>query len=923
MNKRLNELHKLGQSIWYDNIQRSLLASGEFDELIAAGVLGMTSNPTIFEKAISGSTDYDEALKTLIAAGLELDTIYEELILEDIAAAADLLYKVYERTNGADGYVSVEVRPTLATETDETINEAKRLFKKLNRPNIMIKVPATPQGIPAIKALSAEGININVTLIFSIERYEDVAKAYLAGLEQRLAASEDISHVASVASFFVSRVDTKVDQQLDKLGNNSLKGKIGIANSKSAYLRFRKIFDGERWDKLKQAGAHLQRPLWASTSTKNPAYPDTLYMDNLIGPDTVNTAPPHTLEAFIDHGRVSLTLEKDTDQALAQLEQLDALGIDLDQVTRELQDEGVEAFANSFHLLMNSLSVKRIQLQSEASFLSADLGGSQGDVNHALREIAERKVTERIWEHDFTVWKPEPAEITNRLGWLHIARKMKDEIPQLEEFVSEIRQAGFTQALLLGMGGSSLAPQVFSKTFGVGEGALELAVLDSTDPGAIATQVANLDLPRTLFIVSTKSGGTVETLSLFKYFYNLVAATVDGENPGQRFIAITDAGSNLDKLAAQHQFRKTFHNDPNIGGRYSALSHFGLVPAALIGVDLEKLLERAADMEHYRAAYLGAILGELAKHGRDKLTLFCSPEISSFGDWVEQLIAESTGKEGKGILPVIGEAVNLASFYGNDRIFVTLQLSPDATLDELLEDLAGIGHPVVKMQLHGLYDLGEQFFLWELATAVAGSRLQINPFDQPNVEAAKVLAREMVRTYLERGKLPELKSGMELEGITIYPDQSLEIKATRSARDVIDQFLAEAKPSGYVALQVYIQPSPEADLVLQELRKQLRDQTRAATSLGYGPRFLHSTGQLHKGDAGLGMFIQLMGESGRDIPIPDQPGSNESGITFGVLKKAQALGDRQALIDAGRRVLLLDLGQEPIKGIKRLIQAGN
>ncbi|MFN2264501.1 MAG: bifunctional transaldolase/phosoglucose isomerase [Anaerolineales bacterium] len=919
MTERLKELSTLGQSIWYDNIQRSMLTSGELDRLIASGVRGMTSNPSIFNQAISESNDYDSSLEELFAAGLEPDSIYEKLVLEDITSAADQLRKVYERTGGLDGYVSLEVRPTLAMDTAGTISEARHLFRTLDRPNIMIKVPATLQGIPAIKTLIAEGVNINITLIFSIKRYEAVAEAYISGLEQCLAGGGDISRIASVASFFVSRVDTKVDRELEKIGNSSLKGKIGIANSKLAYQRFLQIFHGERWERLQSAGARVQRPLWASTSTKNPSYPDTLYVDNLIGPNTVNTVPPATLEAFIDHGKIGLTLEKETGLAFTQLEQLDSLEIDFDQITQELEEEGVEAFKNSFLSLLDNLTKKRNQLQTDHIDLDVNLNDYQNTVDQALREITNDDVIKRIREHDFTLWKPDPTEITNRLGWLDIAQRMKSALPELDNFISDIRHAGFTQALLLGMGGSSLAPEVFRKTFGVHEGYLDLAVLDSTDPGAISALVGSLDLEKTLFIVSTKSGGTTETLSFFKYFYNRISANRNGRGVGSQFIAITDADSKLDEIASRYHFRRTFHNDPNIGGRYSALSYFGLVPAALIGIDLGDLLDQAIRIDDDQAAYLGAILGELAIEGRDKLTLLISPEISSFGDWVEQLIAESTGKEGKGILPVVGEPLNQANYYAEDRLFVSLKYKHDATYDGFLSDLEQAGHPVLRMQLDDLYEMGKQFILWELATAVTGTCLQINPFNQPNVESAKVLARKMVSTYQEKGKLPDLEGARGFEEITIYPDFAETLEGCVSARQVVDRFLADAKPGAYVSIQAYIQPTEEANRALQLLRRQLRDQTLLATTIGYGPRFLHSTGQLHKGDRGLGMFIQLISDAHTDIPIPDEPGNEKSGISFGVLKQAQALGDRLALLDSGRRVLRLNLGQDPVGGIKKLL----
>ena len=930
MTNRLKQLSKFGQSIWYDNIRRAMLTSGEFEELIAAGVLGVTSNPTIFEKAIAGSADYDSALKMYLDQGLDLDSIYENLVLEDIAAAADKLLPVFEQTSGLDGYVSVEVRPTLANDTQGTIDEARHLFKSLQRPNIMIKVPATPQGIPAIETLIADGININVTLIFSLKHYEAVAEAYLAGLEKRLASGGDISQIASVASFFISRVDSTVDWELDQIGNSSLKGKIAIANAKFAYTRFGQIFSGERWDKLAPAGARVQRPLWASTGTKNPDYPDTLYIDELIGPDTVNTVPPATLNAYRDHGQVRPSLESDLDLAKTQVQDLSQLGIDLDSITQKLQDDGVASFAKSFESLMKSLSDKGEKLGKDWEYLSYNLGKYQQPVDQALKEMSDDKVMSRIWAHDHTIWKPDPTEISNRLGWLRIAEVTKEAIPELNDLVASLQAEGYTQALLLGMGGSSLAPEVFRETFGVREGFLDLAVLDSTDPGAISARTEELDLAKTLFIVSTKSGGTVETLSFFKYFYNQVMASLGAEGAGSHFIAITDGGSHLDEIASRYNFRATFRNDPNIGGRYSALSYFGMVPAALVGVDLETLLERSLTMAcnnegcntpldgDNNGARLGAILGELTKSNRDKVTLVTSPEITSFGDWVEQLIAESTGKEGQGILPVVGEPVGNPEYYGDDRLFVHLILDGDHTFDAEVEALEKAGHPIVRIHLSDLYDLGGQFFLWEMATAVAGYRLRINPFDQPNVESAKVLAREMVSTYHKEGKLPTLDATLEEDGITIFTDPTLDTTNIDSARQALESFLEGAQPGAYIAVQAYLQPTPEIDQALLALRTHLRDHTRLATTLGYGPRFLHSTGQLHKGDAGRGLFIQLTSDSAVDLPIPDQAGSSESSITFGVLKQAQALGDLKALLDANRRVLRFDLGANSPSGIDKL-----
>jgi transaldolase/glucose-6-phosphate isomerase len=925
---KLQQLARLGQAIWLDYIRRSFITSGEFQKLVDQGVRGVTSNPSIFEKAIVGSADYDADLRALADSENSTEKIYEALALEDIRLAASILRPLYDETRGADGFVSLEVNPDLAHDTRRTISEAHRLFATLGRPNVMIKVPATPEGVPAIETLIAEGVNINVTLIFSVEQYAAVAEAFIRGLEKRVAAGGDIGRVASVASLFVSRVDVAVDHALEGIAEHELQGKIALANAKMVYARFRELFSGTRWEALAAKGARVQRPLWASTSTKNPLYPDTLYVDNLIGPDTVNTAPLTTINAFLDHGQVASSVETGLDEARQDLAHLQALGISLDAITQKLQDDGVEAFAQSFEKLMSGITSKRDKLLAEWKHQTFHLGKYQAAVQTALSQIQRDRIMSRIWARDYTVWKPQPTEISNRLGWLDIADRMIDNLHRLHALADELQADEYTHALLLGMGGSSLAPEVFRTTFGVKPGYLDLAVLDSTDPGEILAYAGQLDLRRTLFIVSTKSGGTVETLSFFKFFYNRVVAAVGEQEAGAHFVAITDPGSSLVDLAQKYRFRATFLNDPEIGGRYSALSYFGLVPAALIGMDLTTLLDRAIlmacnsdacnqpDEGDNHGANLGAVLGELANAGRDKLTLILSPAITSFGNWVEQLIAESTGKEGKGILPVVFEPPGDPEVYGEDRLFVYTRLADDTAHDAAVQVLEDAGQPVVRIHLDELYDLGGQFFLWEMATAIAGYRLGINPFDQPNVEAAKVLARKMVAAYRDTGQLPELKPALQGEGLTVYGD----VKADTPG-EALRAFLDEAQPGAYIALQAYVQRAPRTDAALLELRTRLRNRTQRATTVGYGPRFLHSTGQLHKGDAGKGLFIQLTGDMPKDAAIPDEAGKPDSAISFGTLKMAQVLGDHQALLDAGRRVIRFDLGSDVAGGIKRLSEA--
>jgi len=555
---------------------------------------------------------------------------------------------------------------------------------------------------------------------------------------------------------------------------------------------------------------------------------------------------------------------------------------------------------------------------------SASLGDLQATVDHALAEVTEADMARRIWARDHTVWKPEPKEISNRLGWLDMAQVMAGNVRRLRAFAEEARKASYKKALLLGMGGSSLAPEVFRKTYGVSSGYLDLVVLDSTDPGAVLACARSMTPSESLFIVSSKSGSTVEPLSFFKYFYNWVMDAVGRDQAGDHFIAITDPGSGLAALADRYRFRATFLNDPDIGGRYSALSHFGLVPAALAGVDIVRVLESGAKaMNASRpevpprqnlGLWLGVAIGEAAKAGRDKATFVLSPEMASFGDWLEQLLAESTGKEGKGVLPVVGEPLGKPEAYGSDRLFIQLRFWDDAADDGALEAIEQAGHPVVRLWLRDAYDLGGQFFLWELATAVAGQRLGINPFDQPNVDSAKEKAREMTKAYSQTGALPAERPAAVWGSIHGYGEL-----AGDSPRDALRDFIDGARDPSYVSLQAYVQPAVETDASLASLRMAIRDEFHLAATVGYGPRFLHSTGQLHKGDAGRGIFIQLTADDAEDVAIPDEAGSPASLLTFGVLKAAQAMGDRQALADAGRRVIRFHLGRDAVAGIKRLV----
>lgn len=905
----IQQAQKLGQGIWLDYIRRSLIKSGELKQLIDLGISGLTANPTILEKAIMGSTDYDEALLPLVQTGKSAAEIYEVLAIEDIRTSAHLMRSVYDRTGAADGYPCLEISPLVAYDTDGTIKESRRLFAALGRPNVMVKVPATPQGIPAIRQLTSEGINVNVTLIFSLDYYEQVKEAYISGLEDLVRKGGNPGKVASVASFFLSRIDTMVDNLLKeriKRGQGQLKsllGKTAIASAKVAYKRFRDTFYGERFAALKTKGAHVQRVLWASTGTKNPAYSDMMYVEPLIGADTVNTIPLATIHAFLDHGHAEATLERGLPEAEQTLAALSAAGISLQEVTDKLLADGVKAFSDSFEKLVAGIEEKKAKLlKSEAVHLETSLGQYIDDVKTTLDNLRRDDIVQRIWRKDYTVWKPDPTDITNRLGWLTVTDLMHEQVPMLQSFAKEVQHAGFRHVVLLGMGGSSLGAEVLRQVFGSATGYPELIVLDSTVPASVQAVAEVIEPAHTLFLVSSKSGTTTEPLLLFRYFRALVEQAVGKKRAGQNFVAITDSGTPLATLAEKEGFRRVFLNPSDIGGRYSVLSYFGLVPAALLGIDIAAVLSRADAMREGCAScvpyqenlgsWLGALVSAFTLRGQDKLTMITSQAVSGFGLWVEQLIAESTGKDGKGIVPVVKEPLMQPIHYGGDRLFIYLRLKSDdsSATDTGINYIRSSGQPVVIVEMLDKYDLGAEFFRWEFATAIAGAILGIHPFNQPDVQKAKDATERLLREYTMSGHI-------------------LQVKSTGSLADL----MANASEGNYLAIMAYVFQTPEVDEAFAALRRKIVERYRIATTLGYGPRFLHSTGQLHKGGQNSGLFLQITANHEKDLPIPGEP------YTLGVVADAQALGDLQALQAAGRRVIRIHSPQGDSKAIAKMI----
>jgi transaldolase / glucose-6-phosphate isomerase len=939
----LRVLNELGQSVWLDFVSRDLLKSGELAKLITEdGLRGVTSNPSIFEKAIGHGDDYDALIAEAEASGdLDPGALFEDLAVRDIQEGADTLNGVYEQTQRRDGFISLEVSPYLAMNTHETIEEARRLWHEVNRRNLMVKVPGTKPGLTAIRTLISEGININVTLLFSRQVYADVAEAYISGLEAFAKKGGDPHKVSSVASFFVSRIDTLVEDELDKkiaaatdpadkARLQALKGKVAISNAKLAYQHYKKIYSDERWQRLAQQGAQTQRLLWASTGTKNKAYSDVLYVDELIGADTVNTMPPATMEAYRDHGRPRPSLEEDVNSAQSVMDELPKADISIDAVTSKLVEDGVRLFADAADQLYAAVQKKRrTVLGSKLNTMTYKLPEeSQKDVQAALEDWRKEGKVRRLWSADASLWTE--ADEANWLGWLEIVDKQLKGVAHLQDLADDVKRSGFKDVLLLGMGGSSLGPEVLGETFGSKPGFPTLHVLDSTDPAQIRNFQARIDLAKTLFLVSSKSGSTLEPNIFKQYFYEQAKQAVGADEAPKRFVAITDPGSSLEKAARNEGFRYVFHGLPSIGGRYSVLSDFGMVPAAAIGIDLQAFLESTAEMVRSCSAsappvenpgiILGGILGTCQRRGRDKVTIIASKGIADFGAWLEQLLAESTGKLGRGIVPVDSEPLGPPSVYGNDRVFAYLRLAADQD-DEQERTIAALetaGHPVVRITVHDRMQLGQEFFRWEMATAVAGSIIGINPFDQPDVEAAKVKTGDLTEAYERSKALPEQRPFFEGNGIKLFADPRNEAALKPQASSLAAALKAHYGRIGagdYAALLAYIDRSPAHIDAIQRLRHIIRDRTKAATCVGFGPRFQHSTGQAYKGGPNSGVFLQITCDDANDLPVPGQS------YTFGIVKEAQARGDFDVLAERGRRALRAHVTGDLAAGLDRLTRA--
>jgi transaldolase/glucose-6-phosphate isomerase len=720
----------------------------------------------------------------------------------------------------------------------------------------------------------------------------------------------------------------------DRTDLERLRGEVAIANAKIAYQHYQSLIASPRWAALAKAGARPQRLLWASTGTKDPAYSDVLYVESLIGPDTVNTLPPATLDAFRDHGRVAQTLTEDVAGAADILATAERLGLDLKGVTTTLVDEGVRQFADAADSLYGAVAQKR------AEALGDRLNGqhlSPSDVAPAFAAGLEHARVEgwprRLWTKDASLWTG--GDEARWLNWLDAGRGERVDLAALEAFQAAVKARGFAHILLLGMGGSSLGPEVIGETFGARPGFPRLLVLDSTDPAQVGRLEAQIDPASTLYIVASKSGSTLEPDILHRYVHAAAVEALGAQEAGSRFIAITDPGSKLEKTAADQSFWRVFQGDPNIGGRYSVLSNFGLVAAAAIGLDVKTFLDATQVMTRAcgpsvppaqnPGVALGVLLGEAAKAGRDKLTVLASDGLADFGAWLEQLIAESTGKQGQGIIPIDAEPVGAPNVYGPDRLFVHLRLGErdQPALDAAVRDLEEAGHPVVRITLASRDLLGQEFLRWEIATAIAGAVIGVHPFDQPDVEASKIETRALTEAYERTGRLDERTPIFERDGFHLYADEAnaQALKGAVGGGERLEAWLAahlaRAGDGDYVALLAYIDRDPAHVAALTRIRRRIRDAKRLATGVGFGPRFLHSTGQAYKGGPDTGVFVQITADPARDLAVPG------GAFTFGVVEAAQAQGDLQVLNDRGRRALRLHIPGDIGEGLARLEQAIN
>ncbi len=899
----VQSVHSLGQSLWLDNIRRDSLDSGELTDRAAAGELrGVTSNPTIFESAILSSENYSVDLRRFAQTGWTADRIFDQLAVDDIRAAADAFLPLFEQTNGGDGFVSIEVNPEFADDTNGTIEETMRLWDVVNRPNAMISHPATLAGLPAIEFSIRAGININATLIFSLERYIEVMEAYMSGLEGRLEDGGSLDHVSSVASFFVSRIDTVLDEQLKEIIRrgeaegeraSSLLGKVAIANSKLAYAQFVATFQGERFQSLATRGARVQRPLWASTSMKSPEYPDTYYVDHLIGPDTVNTLTEVTLKAFIDHGTPELTLTENISTARSQLQALDDLGISLAAAAEQLERQGISEFAASYRSILASIEEKAGTFQRELAALEPEM-------RETLAEVEREEVGKRLWQEDVTLWAErdrEKAQARRWLGWLSEPAKMSTGVVELTRFVEEALVPAITTFVLIGSGRGLFTAEMLARIL-VSPNGLNFHAISTANPDDIRAIKRKIGPEATLYLLVDSSSGDGIEEHLLSTFREQAVWKLK-EHAGEHFVVITEEGSKLQNWAIEQGIHKIIKADNQDDLCFSPFNWTSLMPAALAGADIHSFVQGGVDMTRAcgplvdvaqnPGLFLGSVLAAAFRSGRDKVTLFADPPLELTLKWIQSLIMAGRGREKSGFISIRDEPPGSGNVYGDDRLFVYLRVS--GALDRRLAEWIHADIPVLVLETRKNTEaIGEMLVQWQIGAAIAKHLISVNPTDLDALHRSRAERQHNLHRLERKGELPQADPLWQGDGVQLRAAPR-GLKFTGDGlTEVIDFILAESREAGGLGLRFYTPMSKTLQVKVRRLRHAFRDQ------LG-----LFSLASSAECDLGIKDVINLilMVKPRKDEAIPGKT------YTFGQLFEGQARSDLAVMKDCGSPVLYL------------------
>lgn len=924
----LHDLERHGQVVWISYLRRNLLAAGHLQRLIEDyAVSGINFDAELFAHAVARGPEYRESVAKLKARGLSPVEILEELLIEDVALASAALRRA--RPADLGGWVAVTVPLRYRTSVTAITEWARRLEEAAESRRVLVKLPASAVGLRAVEGTVAAGHSVYVDRIFGLEQLDQALDAHARGLALRAAAGEPLASARLVLAMNLVRIDVAVDELLrdrrrEVTGERdmieSLHGRAAIALGKLAWRRLREWDGDTRQAELVAKGAPPPWLAWEGTRTLSPARRDVEYLEELIGPRTIAVVSRLALGAFRDHGETAGTVTRQHSEAQEIVDDLRAVGIDLDELAAGLQEAALAARETSGRDLETAVAS-----QSSTSALVVEAGGLTDRCGELEREAERIGLVRRLWDRDPTLWPAgvaDPARIRDRLGWLALPEAMTEEaLPVLGARPPAGDSA--IRIVLLGMGGSSLGAETCRVAFG----RRGFVVLDTTVPGGVAAVAARADTGGAIFVVASKSGTTVETLALADFFWE----RADDERPGDRWVAITDPGTPLHEMARRRDFQRIWLNPPDVGGRYSILSYFGLVPMALMGIDIGRILASASQMAVLSGAevkaadnpavQLGVLLAAALQEGRDKLTVLTSPSLNGLSDWIEQLVAESTGKDGRGLVPVSQEPLGAPDAYGADRTFVQLRLAGDAE-DEpqatLLAAMEAQGAPVVRIELDDPHDLGGEFLRWELAVAMAGALVGFDPFDEPDVAGAKRRTAELLDVATRGEPLQKEAPIAESAWVSLFGDPErlgIDGDAPWTPEAVLEALLARAKPPHYLAIQGFLAPDEPTWHALQGLRALVRDRTGAAATVGWGPRFLHSTGQLHKGGGDRALVLQITAEVSGDLPIPGRE------YTFGTLAAAQALADFRALSERGRAIVRVHLRRSTEAGLASLLEA--